>query len=106
MNGEIGVLYQDKQIGGVYNWRINLTYEPTVRDGYHHLKVKKTIIAQSYWLIETPSDNIYDIELYKRVNKQLVLMDAGKVRIRFPDCKTLNRRLDAPIEIRWIGVEY
>jgi len=106
MNGEIGVLYQDKQIGGVYDWSVNLAYEPSVRNGFKYYKVKKNISARSYWLIGIPLDNLYDIELYKIIKSQLVLMDSGKVKINFPDTQTLDKRLYAPVEIRWIGVEY
>ena len=102
MDGQIGVLKQDgKQCGGIYDWEVSLAYDSTVSKGWTKLKVIKHIIAQSYWLIDIPEDNIYDIELYKKVDSQLVLMDAGVVGVNLPDTETLNRRLYAPLKLVW-----
>jgi len=102
MDGQIGVLKQDgKQCGGIYDWEISLVYDSTVSKGWAKLKVIKNIYAQSYWLTEIPKDNIYDIELYKKVDGQLALMDTGVVGLNLPDIETLNRRLYAPLELKW-----
>jgi len=102
MDGILGVLKQDgKQCGGIYDWEISLAYDSVVSKGWTNLKVIKHIIAQSYWLTEIPTDNIYDIELYRKVDNQLVLMDAGVVKLNLPDTETLNQRLYAPIELNW-----
>jgi len=103
MEGSLGVLYQDGQVGGVYDWSIYLVWDSTVSKGWTEYKVKKNISALSYWLIKAPDGNCFDIELYKTIQGALVLMDAGRVKIDFPDVKTLDRRLYAPIEVRWLG---
>ena len=102
MEGQIGVLKQDdRQCGGIYDWGIILAYDSAVSKGWERVKVIKHIMAQSYWLTEIPTGNIYDIELYRKVDNQLVLMDAGVVKLNLPDTETLNRRLYAPIELTW-----
>jgi len=102
MDGQIGVLKQGgKQCGGIYDWEISLAYDSAVSKGWTNLKVIKHIVAQSYWLTEIPKDNIYGIELYKKVDSQLVLMDAGTVGLNLPDTETLNRRLYAPLDLKW-----
>jgi len=102
MNGQIGVLRQNgKQVGGIYDWMISLVYDSTVNDGWEKFKVIKHITAQSYWLVVIPSDNIFDIELYKKIEGQLVLVDAGEVGINLPDTETLDRKLYAPLELVW-----
>ena len=102
MDGQIGVLKQNgKQVGGIYDWSVSLVYDSTVSKGWTKLKIIKNIYAQSYWLTEIPTDNIYDIELYKKVDSQLVPMDAGVVGIKLPDIETLNQRLYAPLELKW-----
>ena len=106
MEGSLGVLYQDGQVGGVYDWLVSLVWDSIVVNESREYKVKKNISALSYWLIKAPDGNCFDIELYKTIQGALVLMDAGKVKIDFPDTKTLDRRLYAPIEIRWLGCEY
>ena len=100
MEGEIGVLYQDKQIGGVYNWTIHVAYDSTVKNDWVETTSKRAVSAQAYWLIEKPEGNIFDIELYKVVNNQLVLMQGGTVEINLPDTETLDRKLWAPVEIK------
>lgn len=104
MNGQLGVLYQNgKQTGGIYDWAVNLAYDSTVRKGWQQVKVIKHILAQSYWLIELPDGTHFDIELYKYIQGQLVLMDAGEIAVKLPDIITLDRRLYAPLELKWWG---
>lgn len=103
MEGEIAVLYQmNKQIGGVYDWSINLSSDYTVEGGYQKYKFKKNISANAYWLIDTPADDCYEVKFYKIQQGSLILMDAGIVDINLPDTKTFNRRLDAPVDLIWI----
>ncbi len=107
MEGQIGALFQNgKQVGGVYNWEINLAFDSTIKDGWEKIKVVKHVKAQGYWLVELPIDNLYDVELYEEIDNQLVLMDTGKAVIDLPDIVTLDRRLDAPLRIGWIPIEY
>ena len=102
MDGKIGVLNQNgKQVGGIYDWSVSLAWDSTTSKGWQKVKVVKNIIAQSYWLTEIPKDSTYDIELYKEVDNQLVLMDVGIVGINLPDTETLNQRLYAPLELIW-----
>jgi len=103
MNGQIGVLYQGKQVGGIYNWSVSLAVDSTVRNGWEEVIIIKHIFASSYWLIDPPDGTRFDIELYKYTQGKLVLMDAGKVDVGLPDIVTLNRRLYAPLELAWWG---
>lgn len=103
MNGEIGVLYQGEQVGGIYDWLVSLVWDSIVVNKSREYKVIKKILANSYWLVKAPDGNCFDIELYKTIQGALVLMDKGKVIIDLPDIKTLDRRLYAPVEIRWIS---
>ncbi len=103
MNGEIGVIYQeDKQVGGIYDWKIDITPIPTIRDGWYEFKVSKEVTAQSYWLITVPNGNCFEVKFYKVIQWHLVLMDGGKVEVDLPN-RILDHRLYAPLEIRWIG---
>lgn len=109
MNGEIGALFQhDKQVGGVYNWSINLAIDvSTNKELWYEYKVKKVITAHSYWLVSVPADNCFEAKFYKKIKGQLVLMDDGMVVVDLPDTTTLNRVLDAPLEIVWRNrIEY
>jgi len=107
LEGQIAVLYQDgEQIAGLYDWEIHIILDYTTRDGMKEYKSHKKITARSYWLIEPVAENVFDAEFYQILYDKLVLMDAGKVVIDFPDCGTIDRRLYAPISIRWVGVEY
>uniref|UniRef100_A0A6M3KYU9 Uncharacterized protein n=1 Tax=viral metagenome TaxID=1070528 RepID=A0A6M3KYU9_9ZZZZ len=102
MDGILGVLKQDgKQVAGIYDWEINLAWDSTTSKGWQKVKVVKHVIAQSYWLTEIPQDSTYDIELYKKIDGQLVLMDAGVIAINLPDTETLDRRLYAPLQLIW-----
>ena len=104
MEGELAALYQDnKQVGGIYNWRINLDSDFTTVNGWQIYTFKKQITASCYWLLSAPAGNSFEIKLYKSLQGQLILMDEGKVEIDLPDIKTLNRRLDAPLEIIWLS---
>ena len=103
MNGELGVIYQDgKQVGGIYDWEVDIIPIPTIQDGWREYKIKKEITAKSYWLTNAPANNQFDIQLLKVVRGQLVVMDGGKVKIDLPN-KTLDRRIDIPLQIWWVG---
>ncbi len=103
MNGELGVLYQGgKQVGGFFDWEIDLTLVPTMRNGWYSFKAFKRITIQSYWLINAPDGSCYEAKLYKAIRGQLILMDSGRVEVNLPN-RTLDRRLCIPLEIRWIG---
>jgi len=107
VEGEIGVLRQDgRQVAGVYNWlsRIRLNY--TVVDNVKEYKPTKIITALSYWIVEPLTSNEFNIELYKAIGEDLVIMEAGKVTIDFPDTTTIGRRLNAPVSMSWVGYEY
>jgi len=107
MEGEIGVLYQDKkQVGGFYRWDTHVVAPFTTVDAWKVYIPRKVIIAIGYWLVEIPIDNCFDAEFYAVKDGRLVLMDAGQVAIDLPDTRTLDRRLDAPLNIKWVGVEY
>jgi len=107
MNGKIGVLYQDKeQVGGFYNWDLHISADYTTVDGWKEYKPTKHIRATAYWLVSEINGNCFDAEFYRENNGQLVLMDAGQVSIDLPDIHTLDGRLDAVIDIRWIQGEY
>lgn len=102
MNGEIATLYQNnKQVGGVYSWDISLGSDSTTVNGWQEFTFKKNITANSYWLIEAPADDCFEIKFYKIMQGSLVLMDEGIVEILLPDTITLDRRLDAPLEMIW-----
>lgn len=102
MNGEIGVLYQGEQIGGIFNWEIEgVMGEGSIR-GWKAPSATKKVTAFSYWLSEKPKGDIFRVELYQRAGDQLVLMDTGKVRVKLPEVDILNKKLLASIRLRWI----
>ena len=101
MNGGIAVLYQGKQVGGMYDWKIDITPNSILRDGWREFKVTKEITAHSYWLTDTPSDNCFEVKFYKVVRGQLALMDSGMIEIDLHD-KTVGRLIYTPLEIRWV----
>jgi len=107
IEGQIAVLYQnEKQVAGLYDWESRVILDYTTRNGVREYKPTKKIDARSYWLVEPAKENTFDAEFYQVMNDDLILMDSGKVVIDFPDCHTVDRRLYAPIDIRWIGIEY
>jgi hypothetical protein len=104
LEGQIAVLYQNKkQVAGLYDWESRVILDYTTRNGIKEYKPAKKIEARSYWLVEPVKDNSFDAEFYQVLNDDLVLLDSGRVVIDFPDCKTLDRRLYAPISIRWLS---
>ena len=104
ITSQIATLKQNgKQVGGLYDVELRVILQYTTKDGMRDYKPLKRISAQSYWLLEPIQDNLFDVEFYQIVNNDLILMDAGKVVIDFPDCRTLDRRLYAPLEIRWMS---
>ena len=107
LEGQIGVLSQNgKQIAGLYDWESHVVLNFTTKDGMKEYKPAKHITARSYWILEPVRENVFDAEFYQIVSNELVLMDTGKVVIDFPDVRTTDQRLYAPINVRWIGVEY
>ena len=102
MDGELAVITQGgNQIGGLFYWEINTLYESNIKDGWYEHKIKRNITARSYWLNVAPEGHCFEIQFYKAYRGQLVLMGEGGAEVYMTD-KTLNRRLYAPIEIRWV----
>jgi hypothetical protein len=92
-----------KQVGGLFDCEIRVILQYVTKDGMKDYKPIKKITSLSYWLLEPVSSNEFEAEFYQVVNNDLILIDAGKVVIDLPDKRTLDRRLYAPIEIRWIS---
>lgn len=106
LEGELGVLRQEgKQVAGVYNWESRIILNYTVKDSMREYKPTKIMKARSYWLVEPVTSDEFDIELLKVIDNALVVMDSGKVKVSFPDTKTIDRRLDAPLDLVWVGYE-
>jgi hypothetical protein len=107
LTGQIADLKQNGiQIGGLYDWSERLVLDYTTQDGVKIYKPIKKIEASSYWLLEPVSSNSFQADFYTLVNNDLVLTDSGNVVIDLPDTKTTDRRLYAPIEIRWLNAEH
>ena len=107
LEGEIGMLSQNgEQVGGVFDWHSRLALDYTVKNNAREYKPTKHIMARSYWLIYPIRDNTFDAEFYQVINGDLVLMEAGKVAIDLPDTETIDRRMYAPVGIKWISYEY
>ena len=107
IQSQIATLKQNgKQVAGLYDIEIRVILQYSTKDGMKDYKPTKKLSARSYWLLEPITSNEFDAEFYQVLNNDLILMDAGKVKIDFPDKGTLDRRLYAPIDIRWVGVEY
>ncbi len=103
MIGIIGVLRQDnEQVGGIFNWSIDATLADGIQGRWKSPKAIKKVTARSYWLVKEPDSNIFEVEFYQQVKGQLVLMDAGKVKLKLPDTTTLDKKLLAPLTLRWI----
>jgi len=96
----------DKQVGGLYDCEIRVILQYTTVNGMKEYKPVKKITALSYWLLEPIQSNEFDAEFFTVNSNQLVIIDAGKVVIDFPDLRTLDRRLYAPIDVRWVGCEH
>ena len=100
---QVATLKQNgKQVGGLYDIEIRVILQYTTVDGMKEYKPVKKITALSYWLLEPIQSNEFDIEFFSVNSNMLVTVDAGKVVIDFPDVRTLNRRLYAPIDVRWL----
>ena len=95
-----------KQVGGLFDCEIRVILQYTTKDGMKDYKPIKKITSLSYWLLEPVSSNEFDAEFFTEKSNQLITIDAGKVRIDFPDLRTLDRRLYAPVNVQWVGYEY
>ena len=104
LTSQIATLNQNgKQVGGLYDSEIRVILQYSTKDGMKEYKPLKRITSLSYWLLVPIQDNEFDAEFFTVQSNQLVLIDAGKVQINFPDVMTLNQRLYAPIDVRWLG---
>ena len=104
LTSQIATLNQNgKQVGGLYDSEIRVILQYSTKDGMKEYKPLKRITSMSYWLLEPVQDNEFDAEFFTIQSNQLVLIDAGKVRIDLPDVRTLNQRLYAPIDVRWLS---
>mgnify|MGYP001567992784 FL=1 len=102
---QVATLKQNgKQVGGLYDIEIRVILQYTTVDGMKEYKPVKKITALSYWLLEPIQSNEFDAEFFAINSNTLITVDAGKIVIDFPDVRTLDRRLYAPIEVRWIGI--
>ena len=56
MDGRLGSLHLGKlQVGGILNWRLDLTLADTARDATTYYKLSKwKLTAESYWLFDIP----------------------------------------------------
>jgi len=103
-SGQIAVLYQkEKQVGGLRDWDCRVVLNYTTKDGVKIYNPVKHIDAQSYWILELIKDNVFNAEFYQVLNNDLILMDAGRVAIDLPDVRTVDQRLYAPIDVRWVS---
>ena len=104
LTAQVATLNQDgKQVGGLFDCEIRVILQYTTVDGMKEYKPVKKIVALSYWLLEPIQSNEFDAEFFAVNSNQLVTIDAGKVKIDFPDLRTLDRRLYAPINVNWIS---
>ncbi len=102
MDGELAVLSQGgKQVGGLFDWELTTLFESIAKNGWYEHKITRSITSRSYWLNVAPGGYCFEITLYKAIRGQLVLTGEGRVDVVMSD-KTLNHRLYAPIEIRWL----
>ena len=107
LTAQVAILNQDgKQVGGLFDCEIRVILQYTTVNGMKEYKPVKKITALSYWLLEPIRNNEFDAEFFTVNSNQLVTVDAGRVVIDFPDVRTLDQRLYAPIDVRWIGIEY
>jgi len=103
MDGEIGALYQDgQQVGGIFDWEVTVSKRSADNGDWKDVKVFKDITAKSYWLIDAPASNYYEVKFFKAMRGRLVLLDSGRIEIELPN-KSLDRRFYIPLEMRWIG---
>ena len=104
MTGDIGVLYQNgKQVGGIFDWEISAGMDSIAKDSWVERKVAKQITAQSYWLVNKPNGDIFDVKFYQHIKGQLVLMDTGTVGLKLPEINILDRTLPASLRLRWMN---
>jgi len=104
LQSQIATLKQNgKQVGGLYDIETHIILQFTTVNGMKEYKPVKKITALSYWLLEPIWSNEFDAEFFTVNSNQLVTVDAGRVVIDFPDLRTLDRRLYAPIDVRWIS---
>ena len=101
---QIVKLSQDgKQVGGLFDCEVDVKLEGIEKKDGTDYKPHKRIAASSYWLLVTPQNNEFDAEFYSTQDNHLVLVDAGRVKVRFPDTNTLDKKLHAPISVGWIS---
>jgi hypothetical protein len=104
INSQIATLKQNgEQVAGLYDIELRVVLQYTTKDGMKDYKPVKRISSMSYWLIKPVTSNEFEAEFYQVVNNDLILMDSGKVIIDFPDKRTLDRRLYAPINVVWVS---
>ncbi len=102
MNGKIAVLYQGgKQVGGLFDWQIDMILPPSIKNGWREYKLIKEITARSYWLIDAPDGNLFEVKFYNAIRGHLVLIATGMVEVNLPKI-IVNKKIFMPLKLRWI----
>jgi len=96
MNGRLGSLHTGKlQIGGILNWRLDLTLADSAKDATTIYKLSKwKLTADSYWLFDIPNKVI--VRLYPDYGKGYW---EGKGVITSQIRKLFDTLIPEPIEI-------
>jgi hypothetical protein len=99
MLGEIASLIQDnKQVGGLFNWSISLVEDLKVENGWRKGKPIKRFSAESYWLLETPKSDLFEVKFYQAIGDNLFFVAREKLKLNFPSL-TLDKKLKDPVFI-------
>ena len=102
MQGEIGALYQGKQIGGFLNWSIDLQLnraETPDSRVYKLHSIKST--AERFWLLSAPTDSEITANFYQLVKDRLVLVNS---HIITADLNVdINKMVNRPLVMTWMN---
>jgi hypothetical protein len=93
MFGEVASIIQDnKQIGGLFDWTIQLVEEKGSKNGWVSNKPHKVFSAKYYWLLEIPKSNEFEIKFYQIAGNDLCFVSREKVKLNFPSLE-LDKKL-------------
>ena len=101
MNGELGSLVQGKQIGGFYNWTIELKFITIDKPFREYNKAPTKATAESFWMLSEPSQEEIRASYYQLIQDRLVLVSEAVIKAEF-GLYELNKLINRELEMTWM----
>jgi hypothetical protein len=100
MQGEIGALYQGKQIGGFLDWTLDLRlFGSQSPDGAVYKVSMVKASASKFWLLYEPTDGEITANFYQLIKDRLVLINSHIITADL--IVDINKMINRPLVMTW-----